>query len=218
MGYNFESAVKEIRLYYSQAASTPSVPSPGRECTPTPTTPSKFPLHPQTSKSTGSQTVEGNLIGQIDAADWKLELYYVSFPKSIPQSCIVFSDTQFLSSEKQSELKALADSPRRQKVAELRMRAMALFEKYIAEGTAIYEINIPFRCRRDIADSLCSIGGGPIDDSVWDEEEELNQLLNLFAVFGSALRSQYQLLSYSFSRFKQTPAYERLSEILQKDS
>ena len=115
----------------------------------------------------------------------------------------------------QTILDALKDSPPRQKVAELKMRARELFSKYIEEGS-IYEINIPFKCRRNIADALT--GDESIEDPVWDEDEELNQLLNLFAVFARALQSQYQLLQYSFSRFKQNPAYERLSQIMQEES
>merc|ERR1712154_650449 len=108
--------------------------------------------------------------------------------------------------EYQHALEAL-DTERR-KVVELKLRARALYSKYIDEGS-IYEINIPFKCRKDIGKALQE--DESVSDPLWDEDADL---LNLFGIWSKALKSQYQLLSYSFSRFKQNPAYDRLSQIM----
>ena len=171
-----------------------------------------------TPTGTGAEGTEEQV--WLKQLDWTVELGFISLAPSIPRSTIVCAE---LSAKYREVLAEYADQEAMQRLVEFKIRAYELFEKYVAVGYP-YEINIASRTRSKLEQTMANFDAfvmsqvaqsGYIDGDVQDAGIE-EELLRVFQLFSKPLAEMYLLLTYSFTRFKSNPAYDRLSEIMQK--
>ena len=210
-GFDFKTVLKEYETYYQsqhrETYGSMSATKPMHVAQNSPDSRTAI----NENEEDDENGVSFNIPPKLNLDDWKLELYYVYLTNSIPLSCIVHSDLIETFPKYRDVLDLYKDDEEKQKLVEFRIRAYEIYKKYIEESS-VYEINISSRARGKLTVKMRNF-----DEYVngnFNENIDVD-LLDCFRSFSPSLRQMYQLLTYSYTRFKKNAAYTRLCETIE---